>query len=180
MAGPLPTGRIPVAEKEGGRLLVRKGELLAQQGRLEGERGALREQHAEELAEALRSVAALRRRHAEALAPLDGQLAATQDLLGGVERQLERLAAIEAAGGPDVWRDWGNAFGGGLPPEALANVAGKVVAQNEAARAAYLKGVLGLTEAMIQEEMAKRKRDGNGLFVFARVRREWRKAQLKV
>ena len=57
---------------------------------------------------------------------------------------------------------------------------GKVVAQNEAARAAYLKGVLGRTEKEIQEEMAKRKRDGNGLFVFARVRREWRKAQLKV
>ena len=54
------------------------------------------------------------------------------------------------------------------------------MAQNEAARAAYLKGVLGRTEKEIQEEMAKRKRDGNGLFVFARVRREWRKAQLKV
>ena len=54
---------------------------------------------------------------------------------------------------------------------------GKVVAQNEAARAVYLKGVLGRTE---KEEMAKRKRDGNGLFVFARVRREWRKAQLEV
>ena len=162
MAGPLPTGRIPAAEKEGGRLLVRKGELLVQRGRLEVERGDLR------------------RRHAEELAALDGQLAATQDLLGGVERQLERLAAIEAAGGPDVWRDWGNAFGGGLPPEALANVAGKVVAQKEAARAAYLKEVLGKTEKEIQEEMAKRKRDGNGLFVFARVCKEWRKAQLKV
>ena len=32
----------------------------------------------------------------------------------------------------------------------------------------------------IQEQMAKRKRDGNCLFVFARVCREWRKAQLKV
>ena len=48
MAGALPTGRIPAAEKEGGRLLVRKGELLVQRGRLEGERGALREQHDEE------------------------------------------------------------------------------------------------------------------------------------
>ena len=51
------------------------------------------------------------------------------------------------------------------------------MAQNEAA---YLKGVLGRTEKEIQEEMAKRKRDGNGLFVFARVCKEWRKAQLEV
>ena len=161
MAGPLPTGRVPAAEKEGGRLLVRKGELLVQRGRLEVERGDLR------------------RRHAEELAALDGQLAATQDLLGGVERQLERLAAIEAAGGPDVWRDWGNAFGEGLPAEVLANVAGKVVAQTEAAWAAQLKQ-WGCSEEKIQEAMVNRKRDGTCLFVLARVCREWRKAQLKV
>ena len=37
-----------------------------------------------------------------------------------------------------------------------------------------------MSETRIQEKMAKRKRDGNCLFIFARVCKEWRKAQLKV
>ena len=76
------------------------------------------------------------------------------------------------------WRDWA----GGLPAGLLEKVAGKVVAQTEAGWAAHLKEVNPTywTEERIQEEMAERKHDGNCLFVFARVCKEWRKAQLKV
>ena len=99
--------------------------------------------------------------------------------------------AIARAGGPEVWRDWGNRYGEGLPATVLAKVAGKVVAQTEAGWAAYLKrqghtnvwtGLMrGLNlQGKIQVEMKVRKRNGNCLFVFARVCREWRKAQLKV
>ena len=39
---------------------------------------------------------------------------------------------------------------------------------------------MGQTVEQIQEKMAERKRNGNCLFVFAMVCKEWRKAQLKV
>ena len=85
---------------------------------------------------------------------------------------------MEEAWTPEDWRDWA----GGLPDEVLAQVAGKVVAQTEAGWAAGLKEAYpnwtGLER--LQERMAKRKRDGNCLFVFARVCKGWRKAQLKV
>ena len=195
MAGQrLPRTLSPWLEREAGRLLARKGELLVQQGRLQEERGrarqrwdeelaALEERHAAEHA-ALeqqhgKELAALRQQYAEALAPRDGQLGATRDGLGDVERQLARLNAVEAAGGPEVWRDWGNAFGEGLPDEVLAKIGTALVAQTEAGWAADLKD-MGNSEEEIQEEMAKRKRDGNCLFVFALVCRGWRKAQLKL
>ena len=79
------------------------------------------------------------------------------------------------APGDEGWRDWA----GGVPAEVLEKVAGKVVAQTEAGWAAHLKE-WGWSEERIQEEMAKRKRKGNCLFVFARVCKGWRKAQLKV
>ena len=73
-------------------------------------------------------------------------------------------------------RDWA-----GLPEELLVKVAGTLVAQTEAGWAAHLKECKPwMSEEEIQKEMAKRKRDGNCLFVFARVCKEWRKAQLKV
>ena len=59
-------------------------------------------------------------------------------------------------------------------------VAGKLVAQTEAGWAAFLKEVFGRSEKYIQRKMAKRERDGNCLFVFARVCKNWRRAQLKV
>ena len=59
-------------------------------------------------------------------------------------------------------------------------MAGKLVAQTEAGWAAFLKEVFGRSEKYIQRKMAKRERDGNCLFVFARVCKNWRKAQLKV
>ena len=74
------------------------------------------------------------------------------------------------------WRDWA----GGLPEELLAKIALAHVAQTGAGWAAFLKQELGWRDKKIQEEMAKRKRDGNCLFVIARVCRRWRKAQLKV
>ena len=76
--------------------------------------------------------------------------------------------------------DWA----GGLPEDVLVKVAEALVAQNEAGWAAELKEEEEepdyWTEERIQENMAMRKRDGIGLFVFARVCKGWRKAQLKV
>ena len=59
-------------------------------------------------------------------------------------------------------------------------MAAKVVAQTEAGWAAWLKED-GWTEGNIQGDLAWRKSNGNcPLFVFARVCKNWRKAQLKV
>ena len=84
-----------------------------------------------------------------------------------------------AAGGgdPRAGSDWAN-----LPADLLEKVAATLVAQNEAGWAAQRKerNPAYWTEENIQERMAKRKRDGNCLFVFARVCKGWRKAQLKV
>ena len=100
--------------------------------------------------------------------------------------------AVKAAGGPELWRDWGNRFGEGLPEEVLEKVAEKVVAGTEAAWAAWLKKFalpivssvsprkIGDEEAWVESVMKRRKREGNCLYVFARVCTEWRKAQLKV
>ena len=89
-----------------------------------------------------------------------------------------RRAAAAAGVAPEAWRDWA----GGLPDEVLEKVAGKVVAQAEAGWAAQRKWLDPnyWTEARIQAEMARRKREGNCLFVFARVCKLWRKAQQKV
>ena len=85
-----------------------------------------------------------------------------------------RLLAAAAAGvAPEDWV-------GGLPAEVLETVAGKVMARTEAGVKAHLKEVLCWSEKRIQEEMVKRKRDGNCQFVFALVCKKWRKAQLKV
>ena len=75
---------------------------------------------------------------------------------------------------PEDLRDWA-----GLPEDLLVKVAAKVVAQNEAGWAAQQKRN-GYREEVIQEEMAARKREGNCLFIFARVCKGWRKTQLKV
>ena len=91
------------------------------------------------------------------------------------KRRLAQHRAFQAVRRDPAWRDWA----GGLPAEVLAKVAEAVVAQNEAGWAAHLK-VLGCSDQYIQGKMAKRKRDGNCLFVFARVCKEWRKAQLEV
>ena len=82
-----------------------------------------------------------------------------------------------AAGGvdPEELRDWA-----GLPEDLLVKVASMLVAQTEAGWAARLKEMYW-NEALIQKKMAKRQRDGNcPFFVFARVCKPWRKAQLKV
>ena len=81
-----------------------------------------------------------------------------------------------SAGGrdPEEPRDWA-----GLPADLLVKVAGKVVAQTEAGWAAKFEED-GWVEEDIQEVMGQRKRDGNCLFIFARVCKNWRKAQIKV
>ena len=71
-------------------------------------------------------------------------------------------------------RDWA-----GLPEALLVKIATKHVAQNLAGWAAWGKKN-GVPEEKIQEEMAKHKRDGNCLFVFAMVCKPWRAVQLKV
>ena len=78
---------------------------------------------------------------------------------------------------PEDLRDWA-----GLPEHLLMKVAGTLVAQTEAGEAARLKEVNPTvwTAERLQVKMAKRKVDGNCLFVFARVCKGWRKAQLKV
>jgi len=83
-------------------------------------------------------------------------------------------AGVLPPGDPKL-RDWA----GGLPPEVLARVAETLVAQTEAGWAAWLKEV-GWSEEEVEEKMGRRKRDGNCLFVFALVCKEWRKAQIKV
>ena len=99
-----------------------------------------------------------------------------RDLEAQAEQQLAQYcASLEAQMEDPAWRDWA----GGLPAEVLAKIAEKVVAQTEAGWAAQLKG-WGNSDEEIEEEMAERKRDGNCLFVFARVCKQWRKAQLKV
>ena len=80
-----------------------------------------------------------------------------------------------AAAAPEARSGWA-----GLPEDLLMKVAGKLVAQTEAGEAAQLKEDPYLTEEIIQWEIVRRKRKGNCLFMFARVCRAWRKAQLKV
>ena len=94
-------------------------------------------------------------------------------------RRLRIRAAKSAGVAPEDWRDWGGRLGAGLPAEVLAKVAETLVAQNEAAWAAWLKR-RGWSEEEIQEEMERRKREGNCLFVFPRVCKEWRQARLKI
>ena len=87
--------------------------------------------------------------------------------------------AIKAARLEGTWRDWA----GGLPDEVLAKVASTLVSQSEARWEAPLKEdnpPWWCSEEEVQEKMAKRKREGPNLFVFARVCKEWRKAQLKI
>ena len=91
---------------------------------------------------------------------------------------VEAMQALAPGGQPEEPPDWA----GGVPVEVLAKVAGKLVAQNEAAWAAHLreKDPKYWTKERMRYKMANRKRDGNCLFVFALVCRGWRKAQLKV
>ena len=78
---------------------------------------------------------------------------------------------------PRSGSDWA-----GLPEELLVKVAETLVAQHEAGWAASLteREPAYWTEERLKERMAKRKRDGNCLFVFAMVCKGWRKAQLEV
>ena len=79
--------------------------------------------------------------------------------------------------GPGAGPDWA-----GLPADLLVKVAETLVAQTEAGWAAQLKSLdpMYWTEARIQAVMARRKCEGNCLFVFALVCKGWRKAQLEV
>ena len=142
-------------------------------------------------------VAALEARQAGAEAELRAQVRALQARLAEAERRAARQAAAAAAGlAPDNWPAWRN-WAGGLPAGVLEKVAEKVVAQSEAGSAAWLKEEFEKdgfwwhhtsreeedeywSEGSITKWLARRKREGNSLFVFARVCKEWRKAQIKV
>ena len=112
-----------------------------------------------------------------AILELDGD-GGTDPGLDALVQEMEELGAPAPEVAPEDQRDWA----GGLPDEVLGKVATKVVAQTEAGWAAHLKegNPAYLTEERLQVLMAKRKVDGNCLFVFARVCKPWRKAQLKV
>ena len=64
----------------------------------------------------------------------------------------------------------------------LVKVAETLVARTDAGWAAWMKRASPnfWTEERLQMMMARRNVNGNCLFVFARVCKEWRKAQLKV
>ena len=97
----------------------------------------------------------------------------------GTVRRSRRVRGLgPRAAAEEERRDWA----GGLPDEVLEAVARKAVAQNEAGWAAQLKkDKPRWTAERIQRKMAKRRRDGYcPLFVFARVCKNWRKAQLRV
>ena len=125
----------------------------------------------------------------EALAREEAEHRAVQERLRAVAERAarKRREVAEAKRRLDLlrkkkdpaWRDWGNAYGEGLPAEVMAMIAEGVVAQTEAGWAAERKEG-GWSEGEIQQRMAWRKRDGNCLFVFARVCKLWRKAQLEV
>ena len=85
--------------------------------------------------------------------------------------------ALGAAGGgdPQAGSDWAN-----LPADLLEKVAATLVAQTEAGWAAWFKEDPDWDEGYTQEDMERRKREGNCLFVFALVCKGWRKAQLEV
>ena len=93
-----------------------------------------------------------------------------EDVAEAEERLNRQRARLDPA-----WRDWA-----GLPEHVLMKVAEKHIAQTEAGWAARLREEPYWPEEMIQAKMAERKFDGNCLFVFARVCKGWRKAQLKV
>ena len=126
-------------------------------------------------------VAALKASLAETEADVARVAAELRATEARAEREREEVAKAEDAlvwyrmRQDPAWRDWA----GGLPDEVLATVAEKVVAQTEAGWAARLKE-WGFSEEDIPERLAEMKRDGNCLFVFARVCKGWRKAQLKV
>ena len=100
---------------------------------------------------------------------VDGPSPAVGELGGRVA-----AATLEEEEG-DPWRDWA----GGVPQEVLAMIGEALVAQKEAAWAAELK-MNGFNEGYINERLEERKSEGRCLFVFARVCKPWRKAQLKV
>ena len=117
-------------------------------------------------------------RVAAELAAAEAELAAAEAWNERKQQEVaeaERQLAWQRVRLDPAWRDWA----GGLPDQVLEKVASALVAQTEAGWAAQLKE-RGNSEGYIQQVMARRKRDGNCLFVFARVCKEWRKAQLKV
>ena len=96
------------------------------------------------------------------------------------KRRLALHQGLEAAKKDPAFRDWGNHLGQGLPEGLLEMVAGKVAAQ---AKQAEQKHLFFLYDEEVMEQKRLQKRVwpmGHGLFVFAMVCKEWRKAQLKV
>ena len=89
------------------------------------------------------------------------------------------LAAAAAGVAEEDWRDWGGRFGNELPEEVLVKIAEKVVALQEAECAAHLTSD-GCDDRKRRRKMKERAREGTCcLYIFARVCKPWRKAQLK-
>ena len=143
------------------RLATLEAALAGEAAELEAERAAL----AEHIALAERSVRAR-----------EASVEEKKKDVAEARPVLDLHRKVRAARRDPNWRDWA-----GLPEELMAKIARAHVAQTEAGWAAQLKKDLPhLTEEEIQEDLAQRKCNGNCLFVFARVCKGWRKAQLKV
>ena len=95
-------------------------------------------------------------------------------------KEAMKKEAIARAGGPEVWRDWGNRFGEGLPTRVLVKVAEKYIALAEQRYAADLERQFSWGQRHTQYMLNKRRADGNCLYPFARVGKGWRKAQRQV
>ena len=152
--------------------------LPAEEGGVEGARRArvaAVEAEGAVLAETLaaKEVKVAAKREREALARAEAELAEAGAGAGSGPEGPD-APGDAAAVAPEDRRDWA-----GLPEVLLEKVAGKLIAQSELAWAAQLKKQ-GEVEHRIQWNLAQRKREGNCLFVFARVCRRWRKAQRKV
>ena len=152
-----------VAPEDGAKLEMGPGDDVEAPGELVARVAALKASLAETEADVARVAAELRATEARAARGRE-EVAKAEDAL--VWYRMRRDPA---------WRDWA----GGLPDEVLAKVAGTLVAQTETGWAAQLKE-WGWDEEHIQERMEEWKREGNCLFVFARVCKGWWKAQLKV
>ena len=107
-----------------------------------------------------------------------------------LEPLVKEVAAAAAGVAPKDWRDWGNLVGEDLQGsqyspcstlcDVLAKVAGKILAQTEAGWAEQIRMMDIEDEDEIELEIEGRISNGNGLFVFAMVCKQWRKMQLQV
>ena len=109
------------------------------------------------------------------LAAVERQLAALGAHRAGLMSRLARTRAVAMADSPEAWRDWGNAFGEGLPGEVLALVAEKLDASHDADYTRILA-----RRPWRHALPPPRAGTAQNLFLFALVCKGWRKVQRDV